>query len=1454
LGIGEKQLGLINSNQFVSFDLIVADQNDQIELVTPDSTLEDYLHIFLETDRVSFRPEESLLELLSPGDANDSDSVLFYMADNLGRTVRNSTLITDGNIFEIVHGPAATIISGAAVPVTIANFVIDATNISIDDNAANAVNYSGINVDFGNITATNVTLSTLNGVTIDVPDMSVYLDGAAMRITEATTNTIIEFCNESDNAILIWGDQANDGRDWVMIYPQTEEVTADVVNRFIYTTLEDVTINDGANTPEFYGHHMIMRPSAETDVNGTVMYGHYIQLPDAMSAYASGAGLYMFEGSNTIIEMANVASNALLIRGDSFNTARTWVQIIPDAAALTANVNNILLDIDLVNLTISDGANTPEITAIRLDMIAGTETEVDGTVLRAIDIGIPDISAYAAGSAAARIQQSAISIIDILPNTDQFILMSGIAITEARNWLEMTPDTATITANVNTNFIAISAANLTINDGANTPELTGLDIDFNAIIATDVSGTILNAIDITMPTAGGYGTEVAIDVNSTKGDVNNASTLINTFKSVTAAVTADRTITNYGIAHALTGVNTTAGDFDLNMDGGLMSLTMSQTCSTAIDKTNPDSFSSTALLIDIDALTDTNANAELDVDCRAIDINVTFTETLGTLRLADTDFVRIAATIPNGLSSAGAFNLDMLEINADAIVVNDANMTFTCQRIDASGSTFTAAAAAYGLYIEVPAGYTAGLAVVGGVAFDELDLTPTANADALDIILTNNAWTSASAIDIDIGDWIGGSNIIDIAATEAGTVATNASIINIDAGTNVTVNDGAAGTQEYHGINLDFSAITAANANFGTMYGIDITMPAAGHAAWGANKVSAIHATGNGNVFDALLGDGLRLTMNEAASIGLNIISDEVDTANAMQTITTSRDITGALTVDRPMTAYSVAHSINNINTTAGDFDLTMDGGVLSLTMSQTCSTAIDKTNPDTFSGTALLIDIDALTDTNANAELDVDCRAIDINVTFTETLGILRMATSDIFRITPTIPNGLSSAGAFSFNIMRVDGDNITINDGNLTFRGLDLDFSGLTYTAATAAHGLYVSVPSGMTAAAAFTDAIHTTSICDGTNGVSIAVSPTAAMVGLNIDAGSTNRAGDGNIINVDVDVQGAYSVNGMAMSFDFDTTGMGAADNCNCIYMDINEVVAHTDGAGLRGISTIMTGFATGRADLIGHLITFDGTKSGGDFTHGIHIDADSLTLDNVAEIFRGINIDLSALTNTNSATLEGLLITMPAVGTGAAPVGLSVQMNAVTETAFTTNGEIEAGNYPNTNDMEFEVYTVGTYSNCTVALNYEATVGGDANRKGLVLTVTATAGTATAEIYVQYKVPSDFKGWVGTDDIFAEVAAYDAAGGPAVIGTIAMEVYEETNGTAINGDTAAKNLTGGAAADTWVDLNTIDANMADVTSATTGVGEKLLIKFSFAITNINDRIKMSIPDALYSRVAA
>lgn len=256
-------------------------------------------------------------------------------------------------------------------------------------------------------------------------------------------------------------------------------------------------------------------------------------------------------------------------------------------------------------------------------------------------------------------------------------------------------------ATVDIDYFLFDIDGTTINDGAaNAVTLRGMYMDWDGITMTAVGLSSITGISMLLPSSGELATERGILVTADKSIVSNNAIALETSRDMGGTLAAAESFTNYAnifgqaVAHS-------GGDFILTADEGVLKLVMSYSGTVAM--TSPDVFSSTGLYIDIDA--DVNvgtSDAKVDVSARGLDIAYTIAETDGVTRLAATDIARIVLTIPAGITSAGAFNFNMWELNADSVTLNDANITFKGLDFDASGLTLTDAAAFYGLYINIP--------------------------------------------------------------------------------------------------------------------------------------------------------------------------------------------------------------------------------------------------------------------------------------------------------------------------------------------------------------------------------------------------------------------------------------------------------------------------------------------------------------------------------------------------------------------------------------------------------------------------------------------------------------------------------------------------------------------------------------------------------------------------------
>lgn len=368
------------------------------------------------------------------------------------------------------------------------------------------------------------------------------------------------------------------------------------------------------------------------------------------------------------------------------------------------------------------------------------------------------------------------------------------------------------TATIDIIELDIDMAGLTIDDdGANAVSLLPIYINANLITPTNVGLSSFEGIWIVTPSTGEYNIETGVHIDAVKTDNDSNAICIDAGRQISGDITADRAFIGgtYSAWITQSVTNNSAGDFDISqpITSGCLHLGLSHNAlTTVLTKTDPDTFSATALHIDIDALTN-DANTKLDGAPRAIDIDYTFTETLGELRMAASDIVRISATIPNGLSSAGAFQFDMMEINADSVVLNDANITFNLVNLDASAITLTSFAEFHVMDIEIPAltGTSAGIYIS-----EAGERTVSLITSEASLLLAGNTIETSNWFEIKP----------DTCTINAGNTITFQKI-DLD---NVTINDGAT-TPYIYGIHMDLSTMTETEVDGTVLIGQYIQTP-----------------------------------------------------------------------------------------------------------------------------------------------------------------------------------------------------------------------------------------------------------------------------------------------------------------------------------------------------------------------------------------------------------------------------------------------------------------------------------------------------------------------------------------------------------------------------------------------------------------------------------------------------
>lgn len=484
-------------------------------------------------------------------------------------------------------------------------------------------------------------------------------------------------------------------------------------------------------------------------------------------------------------------------------------------------------------------------------------------------------------------------------------------------------------------------------------------------------------------------------------------------------------------------------------------------------------------------------------------------------------------------------------------------------------------------------------------------------------------------------------------------------------------------TARMYGVNIDFSGMTVTSKAFA--HGIKIT------GVTGMDD--AINITG-------ATATGISIT---DATTSVNCSADGT-VANARQTLLTSRDINGAVAGAVALTNYANVLG-QAVSHTGGDFVVTQtasSAGILNLVMAHTTSLATAA--PDVFASTALNIDIDALVNTDAGADIDVTARALDINYTLTETLGVLRLGTTDVARIDLNVPTGITSAGTFTLNMLNLDGSGYVGNDANATICGQNIDLTGVDTCAfsygirvdmaatitATAQYGMFVSAKGDSDTTGAYIYALNGANTNSASRGlhidkyVMLTASPGANMTnagyGAYLDLRNRNAAVDGSdSVNT---AGGLYILTGDINTAD--TVVTADTSTGKAIVIEVTHSVAdnafsliQSAAAGAIGIDYNLTKAATGVITVdswggAGYLgivaIDYDATAAAGagalTFANGTYNFFNVIASDNgTVPVYgtctmAGYGADLSALDVTDaSLSLYGLKVALPTVSASA-----------------------------------------------------------------------------------------------------------------------------------------------------------------------------------------------------------
>lgn len=202
--------------------------------------------------------------------------------------------------------------------------------------------------------------------------------------------------------------------------------------------------------------------------------------------------------------------------------------------------------------------------------------------------------------------------------------------------------------------------------------------------------------------------------------------------------------------------------------------------------------------------------------------------------------------------------------------------------------------------------------------------------------------------------------------------------------------------------------------------------------------------------------------------------------------------------------------------------------------------------------------------------------------------------------------------------NLLGNAAGNITLDATSITIYGGDTTGDDLVlYGNSTDTTVLSVLGTTGVTIGGAMTTGLEITT--------------TAAANAISIDAGTTDSTSS-TIITCDLDVNSA-NCNFLNVTIDIGTL-LSAGEIVKGSFFDITEAVVNENTSQIIAYDTAITGFATGRADLVGYKCLIDGSKTGGDTENGVLVDVNA-TINHSGEVLCGYKFDATGMTLTDGA---------------------------------------------------------------------------------------------------------------------------------------------------------------------------------------------------------------------------
>lgn len=1159
-----------------------------------DAAMAEYLHIITElgAGTVVYASSIGDHQFKDIDDTDDSDTFQIT-ADDLGGGVVQKTTKPSGSIWEIAPSTVDYIAANTLnyididlqnVTVTDGGNAVILRGIFLDMDSLTETDIGNSSIYGARIEMADMSEWSA-GAGIQVLENT---DDYVVEIINKDNNALSIYGVSQDAA------DAFEGRNWVVIKPSVETIDTEAHSVLLTIDTDNWIIDDGANTPEITAILLNLDDMTETEHDGTVLLGIDIEMPDDMVGYGTAYGIrvanatqsvYILNDGTDALNWVGAASGDLLdltpttnvdaldiiLTNDTFVSASAIDIDIGDytgagniiditfteASTITGDLNIIKID---ANSLLTTNTGTNDLHAIDIDF--STVVDTDFATFYAIEIAMP--TAYQGADPTSAIHATGNDMtIDILHEGD-----FGIELETDVQDLDNALLPIFITKDLNITVAHADGGTLT--NSGNTVDVTIDTYSLDTTPATNPNNTSAVGLHVYQRHRQGNANDVGNIDEAISGailDLDQILTINNTNAGTPTIITTAPFIDmDLDVTETAGAVEIGAVDWiSLSVDGGTIAsaVSVSMLVLESGVTLNHGSAEFYGFELNTTGMTDTLSQADSVgglsiVDDGILDYGIKAVNASDTLKLMDTENDRgIYADMNTAASTAIETTSDVQDIN-NALLIASLSKDLAITSTHAGGVALANSGVAFNISVQTTSNDDSGVAAAAhnttatalkvdvvhdfGDADDSGDFDETVSGIMIDLdqtlIIDNTAAgdpsivTTMPFIDMDLAV-TETAGAIEIGAVDfisltlgGGTVASAVAPKGFHINSNITLDHASA---EFYGVYIDTTGMTDSTSQADSVGALMINDD--GIVDYGIKLVNAVDTL---KIMDNENLRGIYIDMDTANTQGLYIDMDVGDAADSMQSIYSSRAMGGAIGADRQMIGYSVEHDVVGTHTGApgvnNEIDMDTSAGVMRLNMSCTTSNTDASVDPDTFQSTALLIDVNALTDTNGNAQQDVTARALDINYSLTETLGTLELNSTDIARI--LVAGGIDDApAATAFNMLNIDADTFTIDDDDITMSGLKVDFETITDTDFAALYGINVVMPAAYqgvdpTAAIRATGNSMTVELCqEGDYGIYIDTD-LAASTGLFIDADMGVTANDVIALETTRDMIGALT----------------------------------------------------------------------------------------------------------------------------------------------------------------------------------------------------------------------------------------------------------------------------------------------------------------------------------------